>query len=284
MSTRPAPSFAVTAASLLREQKPVDAARLCASGLEYFPDYAAGYLLLSRAYSELGQPVDAELILEEARRRFPRYSVFMDQPEASEGEATAPAQELALTKPTSQPKTEEPLRAEPRPHNVESVLRIIESVPRAEDQPIIRSSSVRLIPGLEYTTLRFEGMRSRGRREIAHLSDPPAFRQFHTMRRTTRPTEEPKEAKKAVSLEELATRLEKARMPRQPDFTAPQAPSNQISGGPTVVTETIARIYMQQGSFDRAIEAFRVLQRAKPGQHTHFEQLIAECESARADR
>lgn len=278
MPIRPVPSFAVAAASLLREQKPVDAARLCAGGLEYFPDYAAGYLLLSQAYSALGQPEDAKLILEEARRRFPRYAVFAVQAEPVIEKPEVPVKPEPLQRSETLPKPE------PKSHNVESVLRIIESVPRADDQPIIRSSSVRLIPGLEYTTLRFEGMRSRGRREIAHLSDPPAFRQFHTMRRTTRPTEEIKETKKAVSLEELAKRLGDARMPRQPDFTAPQAPSSQTTGGPTVVTETIARIYMQQGSFDRAIEAFRVLQRAKPEQHTHFEQLIAECESARPDR
>jgi cytochrome c-type biogenesis protein CcmH/NrfG len=48
-----------------------------------------------------------------------------------------------------------------------------------------------------------------------------------------------------------------------------------------VVTETIARIYMQQGNYERAIEAFRTLQAAKPEKHTHFEQLIAECERGR---
>ena len=103
------------------------------------------------------------------------------------------------------------------------------------------------------------------------------------MRRTTRPTEQVRETKRSVSLEELAHRLEKARMPRQPvDVAQSSAPAPQPGSGPTVVTETIARIYMQQGNLERAIEAFRTLQAAKPEKHTHFEQLIAECERARA--
>jgi len=62
----------------------------------------------------------------------------------------------------------------------------------------------------------------------------------------------------------------------------PVASAQPTSTGPTVVTETIARIYMQQGSFDRAIEAFQVLQKAKPEHHSRFEALIAECEQKRS--
>jgi len=161
---------------------------------------------------------------------------------------------------------------------------VINTADLATDSRIIRSASVRLIPGLEYTTLRFEGMRSRGRREITFLADPPPFRSFHVMRRVQRPTEPVKEQRKAVSLEELAARLEKARIPTVTEM-ARQAPvPPPPMGGPTVVTETIAMIYMQQGSFDRAIEAFRVLESTKPEKHEHFERLIAECERARTER
>ena len=280
MTKPPVPSFAVTAVSMLKKHQAVDAARLCASGLEFYPDYIAGYLLLAEAYSALNQTIDARLILDEAQRRFPRHNV----PKIVE--PIIPI-EIPIEIPIAVPQVVAPVVPKEVPRSIppsapQSVLRIIDTAPFSKDQRIIRSTSVRLIPGLEYTSLRFEGMRQRGRREIAHLSDPPAFREFHTMRRTTRPAEAPVEPKRSVSLEELATRLEKARMPRQVEALPPHVPSPQVGGGPTVVTETIARIYMQQGSYDRAIDAFRVLQKSKPQQHTHFAQLIAECEKARA--
>lgn len=266
MSTRPAPSFAVSASALLSKNLPVDAARLCARGLEYFPDYVVGYLLLADAYRAMAQVGDAQLILDEARRRLPHYADL-----------------ISKRSPVEKDVEMETLKAvEPKKHrDVESVLRIIDMAPPSGDQRIIRSASVRLIPGLEYTTLRFEGMRSRGRREISQLSEPPPFRAFHSMRRMARLTDLERQTRRPVSLEELAARLGKARMPRPADVPAPATPVQPPRSGPTVVTETIARIYMQQGSIDRAIEAFRVLQHAKPEQHSHFEALIVECERTR---
>ena len=282
MSERPAPSFAVTAASLLRNDRAVDAARLCASGLQYYPDYAGGYILLAQAYDAHGQPEDARLIREEIGRRF-AYVVAETAPVVAPVPAPVPEPvPVPVAAPVAAP-VPVPVAAPVAAPTRVPLLVLIDTAPLSTDQRIIKSSSVRLIPGLEYTSLRFEGMRSRGRREIAHLSEPPAFREFHTMRRTTRPAEQPREPKRSVSLEELAHRLEKARMPRQPVEVAQSlAPAPQPGSGPTVVTETIARIYMQQGNFERAIEAFRTLQAAKPEKHTHFEQLIAECERARA--
>ena len=69
-------------------------------------------------------------------------------------------------------------------------------------------------------------------------------------------------------------------MPRATEETE-HSPAPEPNG-PTLITETIARIYMQQGSYDRAIDAFRMLQRSKPDKHAQFEALIAECERARA--
>ena len=154
--------------------------------------------------------------------------------------------------------------------------------PVTTDPRIIRSASVRLIPGLEFTSLRFEGIRSRGRREITSLLDPPAFRTFHQMRRPTRSADAPEVRKKPVTLEELAARLTDARLPKAPavdqeiskeDFSAQQSP--------ILITETIARIYMQQGSYELAIEAFKNLQKHKPEKHDEFDKLIKECERKR---
>lgn len=169
---------------------------------------------------------------------------------------------------------------------VPSVLRIIDTAPTSDDARIIRSGAVRLIPGLEYTTLRFEGMKARGRRAIQPLSEPPSFRDFHSPMRPfvrPRPHQNVESAparpavKKPLSLEELASRLEKVRMPRPGESTQPPVgPVHAPGTGPALVTETIARIYEQQGALDKALEAYRALQRQKPDKHAYFERLIAD--------
>jgi hypothetical protein len=185
------------------------------------------------------------------------------------------------------------LAIEPEPETFEgpspvtshpNVLRLIEMAPITTDTRIIRSSSVRLIPGLEFTSLRFEGTRSRGRREITSLLDPPAFRTFHPIRRTARPSETQEPRKKPVTLEELAARLNDARLPRNTGGNDQEISREDFSAmqSPIMITETIARIYMQQGSFELAIEAFKALQKQKPEKTVEFEKLIKECERKRA--
>jgi hypothetical protein len=254
--------------------------------------------MLARAYEAMGKVHDASVMRTAAQERFPWY-VAVQKPSqpvqhaevaaAAEPEvvaqvvAEAVAEVVAAVVPevvSAEPEAE----VEPQPREQPSVLRMIDTAHLVNDERIIRSASVRLIPGLEYTSLRFENLRSRGRRDIAYLSDPPPFRSFHTMRRTTRPAEPSREQRrepgKAVSLEEIAARLERrARMPRASDAVEQVPPPEP--NGPMLMTETIARIYMQQGSYDKAIEAFRMLQKSKPEKHAQFDALIAECERAR---
>lgn len=398
-TNRPAPSFAVTALQLLQSNSIIEAAQLCASGVEHYPDYIGGYILLASAYESLGQHHDAQVIREALHTRFPglpllksyvqapsevpvetEQIVVQDDSEELQTDVAAEdwildiveieddverhidaeavqehAEELAevnlaeqieepaeadaeqfieevidlqIEQEVSQESSEElieqvenPSSIHPTPeddlsepeleeiffevvepevvpsasdeslhehsvdvafHSHPNVLRLIEMAPVSTDTRVIRSASVRLIPGLEYTTLRFEGTRSRGRREITALLDPPAFRTFHQMRRMARPSETPEPRKKPVTLEELAARLTDARMPKsvsheqeisKVDFSAQQSP--------IMVTETIARIYMQQGSYELAIEAFKNLQKNKPEKHDEFEKLIKECERKR---
>lgn len=294
-----AASFAVAAEALLAEHRFADAVHLCASGVTQFPHYLGGYIVLARAYEAMGQHHDASVMLTAAQERFPWYVAPRIQVPQEPQAELQPEPQLVI-----QPVIQPAIQPEPVPEPVSqpqrvivhdhtpvapareqpSVLRMIDTAHLVNDERIIRSASVRLIPGLEYTSLRFENLRSRGRRDISFLSDPPPFRSFHTMRRVQRPAEptreQRRESRKAVSLEEIAARLERrARMPRTADV-AEQAPPPEPNG-PMLMTETIARIYMQQGSYDKAIDAFRMLQHSKPDKHAHFEALIAECERAR---
>jgi hypothetical protein len=326
----------------LQSNSILEAAQLCASGVEHYPDYIGGYVLLASAYESLGQHHDAQVIREALHTRFPGLPLLksyiqaqqeslvedtpdIEEPQTFDEDQVPEVEQIAESVPVLEvePATEsevvcfeepaiEPvaefsedfiieaesevhveLAIEPEPETFEgpspvtshpNVLRLIEMAPITTDTRIIRSSSVRLIPGLEFTSLRFEGTRSRGRREITSLLDPPAFRTFHPIRRTARPSETQEPRKKPVTLEELAARLNDARLPRNTGGNDQEISREDFSAmqSPIMITETIARIYMQQGSFELAIEAFKALQKQKPEKTVEFEKLIKECERKRA--
>jgi len=74
------------------------------------------------------------------------------------------------------------------------------------------------------------------------------------------------------ALEELAQRLEKARIPAIEEEKIISTPSFM----PSIVTETMANIYVQQGAFSQAIKAYQVLARNQPERLDHFEAIIAD--------
>lgn len=74
------------------------------------------------------------------------------------------------------------------------------------------------------------------------------------------------------ALEELAQRLEKARIPAIEEEKNISTPSFM----PSIVTETMANIYVQQGAFSQAIKAYQVLARNQPERLDHFEAIIAD--------
>jgi tetratricopeptide (TPR) repeat protein len=74
------------------------------------------------------------------------------------------------------------------------------------------------------------------------------------------------------ALEELAQRLEKARIPAIEEEKTISSPSFM----PSIVTETMANIYVQQGAFSQAIKAYQVLARNHPERLDHFEAIIAD--------
>jgi tetratricopeptide (TPR) repeat protein len=61
----------------------------------------------------------------------------------------------------------------------------------------------------------------------------------------------------------------------------PPAPDPLQEERHSVVTETLARIYMSQKSYDKAIDAFTRLQDVYPDQREKFAALIDECTKLR---
>lgn len=175
-------------------------------------------------------------------------------------------------------------------------LRLV-STANTASRRTIRSSAMRLIPGLEYTPLRVQSS-VKNHRSLSQLPDPPPFpvirgsamnvsptlgsaqaskssRKTSKTDRTSRPSDAPKS-----HLEELALRLEKVRTPvtEEPDIITTRGAAEGVE--PTLVTETMAKIYEQQGFIEQAIKAYRQLARVKPDRRSEFEQRIAALESS----
>lgn len=312
MNASSSPDFVLRAAEHLAAHEALEAARLSAAGIESYPLYAGGYVMLAKSYAALGRLDDAHVMIHDIARRFPYITVSVEAPVVAESvistdddvvimaedvpseswqtlpdDMPVPEAETTAAESFVSVANEESVHVEEILEDIaqapSQVLRMIESMPVDDDTRIIRSSSVRLIPGLEFTTLRVEGLRSRGRRGIGTLPEPPSFRSFHQVRRPQRPAEPPAN-KKAISLEELAMRLTEAKMPRQSEMDAQgtaSAPAVNPQAQPILVTDTIAQIYMQQLSYDLAIEAFKTLMSRKPERSEHYQALIRECERKR---
>lgn len=84
------------------------------------------------------------------------------------------------------------------------------------------------------------------------------------------------ESKRSLTaLEELAKRLEHAKIPVIEEEKTLPSPSFM----PSVVTETMADIYEQQGAYAQAIKAYQVLARNNPDRLEYFESKIAQLRS-----
>ncbi|MFM8569180.1 MAG: hypothetical protein ACKOB6_06225 [Candidatus Kapaibacterium sp.] len=177
-------------------------------------------------------------------------------------------------------------------------LRLV-STPASSSRRAIRSSAMRLIPGLEFTPLRVQSS-PKAYRSVSQLPDMPPFpvirgssmnvspmltvapaqktsRKPSKQERTARTNDVPR-----THLEELAQRLEKVRTPvtEEPDGITTRGAAEGVE--PTMVTETMAKIYEQQGFTEQAIKAYRQLARVKPEKRDEFERRIAALEASEA--
>ncbi len=302
-----APSVAPTFAGTVLEQLQADlceqALELASEGVRCYPSYIGGYIVLANSYLKLGYTDSARIILSEADRRFPNRLVVADMLLAITTAETEAALQITPPLPSPEPMpleipeqqstvTLEPLPESDYVHSeVPSAtedqlverqhdsypLRMIELAPPATDARLIRSTAMRLIPGLEYTSLRFEAATRRGGRSIHVLPEPPEFRTFHAPKPGTPGNKSP------ASLEKLAMRISKVRMePTDAPQTAVSAPEPQPAS--TVYTETLATIHMKQGNFALALVMLKAITPKNPEQEERLRLYIAECQKKLGDK
>ena len=169
----------------------------------------------------------------------------------------------------------------------------------------LRSSNLRLIPGLEFAPLRHD----ESKLKIAPLVDPappeldlptslkdeveagaaqiemPTENDIESASETAieEPIKEVSEPIEPLSdhsvdartpLEELARRLETARIPIVEDEEETQ--THNLTFEPSIVSDTFAGILAEQGAYEEAIKAYQMLARVKPERRADYEQKIEE--------
>jgi len=163
---------------------------------------------------------------------------------------------------------------------------------------MLRSSNIRLIPGLEFAPLRIESTR----RAFAGASfEFPPFRPIRGSQRIhgipkSRATGSTLEfldnaphnrlhqegihsnvaPQPRTSLDELAQQLENVRIRPQQHPTSIGPRERNVSDEPTVVSETMAHIYESQGAIEQAIKAYMTLACQFPERRAYFEEKIAK--------
>ena len=139
-------------------------------------------------------------------------------------------------------------------------LRVMDTV-ESVDKVMIRASSVGLIPGLQFAPVILRSISPKSRDTLPKL---PPFKQFA-------PRFTPK-AKHKTPLEELAARLEKARISIVHEEHVPTSSSgNEVV---STATETVAKIYESQGAYALAIKVYQQLARSKPELCDEYEAKI----------
>lgn len=223
--------------------------------------------------------------------------------ESSTHDGPAPTAEPLAATPTPAPSREKPAR---QPVDAPAAPPVaappITAEPSASDPPTaprplsihsgtqisrLRSSNLRLIPGLEFAPLRRDepGMRisplvtggGREEEEIEEKSMAPA-EPAPTPPQRERRRDNPylpgaaTDDESMTPLEELARRLETARIPIVAEEGTPDLPAFE----PSIVSETFAAILAEQGAYAEAIKAYQMLAFLKPEQRAAYEVKIEE--------
>ncbi len=214
--------------------------------------------------------------------------------EAPEPEVIAPEDKQdEVSEPAPEPEIIAPETPAKSPGH-SSHLRIIETAPN--DRPTgsaWRSRNIRLIPGLEFTPLRFESHAGRTFDRSVSMPEPPAFPNISTpqedqppsatdSRADERPPEMPQrrveESQARDNLKEFARQMRELNSALPHDAIsgkkAPQPPVPRM--GELPVSETLANLYVGQKAWSEAIHAFEVLARYYPDRAAEFEARIAE--------
>jgi len=65
------PLFAIQAEKALQSNNPQLAIEICRRGVQFFPDYQIGYILMAEAYEMMGNTAERDKLIQEIHQKFP---------------------------------------------------------------------------------------------------------------------------------------------------------------------------------------------------------------------
>lgn len=255
---------------------------------ERFPEDPLGIVALVRIYAVVRPEALPELLCE-ALERFPRHATLVQyaehvaraEPSEEHAECAAHPADVASVQ-TAEPGIEPPATVEEQaaePAVATPLLRLVEAA-GGESVVRLRSAIVRLIPGLEFAPLRL----SSPAQSSLRIAEPP-LPPFPSVGIP----EEAMEPEELSPLELLAQRLKQARIPPRSEpeellpAEPPPEPEPETAPTPMVLTETMARIYEQQGAYEQALRVYEELCRREPHRRAEYERAIARLRERLSD-
>lgn len=303
------PLFARLADAYIAEGMPASALKICLEGTTHHPDHAVGLLLLAKCHVLLRQYVSARAVLQrfldrtivapgaeqllaqipELEMQYPPVTAIPQLHETEErgGEDRDAEEDERLSRLSRDdavlPGTDAHLPSihaadQRNPEGEGATMKSLLSLPsEAFDYPEAPAASLVAEYDVKSSEDEQRLPQSEGERfdETVTRSDQESVQ--------THAEDGAQEPRSMDDLEQLASRLETARMPSLPvtpvdagniDEEAQKIEEVNLEKRP--VTETLATIYMRQGKYQEAIEAYRVLRELHRERSYEFTARIAE--------
>ena len=267
------PLFARLADLYLSTNQSTEALKLCEAGVQTYPSYSTGYVILGKCYSALNENSKARLAFAQALHLAPFNQLarkLLDEipftsdepiqnPEIESTDTTPPAAETAVQE---------------------------ESLPMQNvDEPQLTTEPIAEAPVEEETVQETvqQGIVETPPVESAELSSVDEYIQQHSANAGTEKLvsldEYLDQAAEPTGLDSLATRLENAGriVPQEPEPSL--SPEENAPLDSIVITPTLAEIYASQGEYGAAIQAYEILIYSKPNERERFEKRISELQA-----
>jgi tetratricopeptide (TPR) repeat protein len=272
------PLFARLADLYLSTNQSTEALKLCEAGVQTYPSYSTGYVILGKCYSALNENSKARLAFAQALHLAPFNQLarkLLDEiPFTSDEPIQNPEIESTDTTP---PAAETAVQEESLPmQNVDEPLLTAEPIAEAPVEEEAVQETVQ------------QGIVETPPVESAELSSVDEYIQQHSANAGTEKLvsldEYLDQAAEPTGLDSLATQLENAGriVPQEPEPSLSSEESAPLDS--IVITPTLAEIYASQGEYGAAIQAYEILIYSKPNERERFEKRISELQAKLNER
>ena len=275
------PLFARLADLYLTKDQSAEALKLCEAGVQTYPSYATGYVVLGKCYSALNENSKARLAFSQALHLAPFNQLarkLLDEIPFT-GDESTPSQEIESAEPTPA-AAEAAVQEEPAPS-------MDETQPSSEtvvDTPVAEEAAQESIQQTESEIAEpppVESAQLPGVDEYIqqHSADAGSEKQMSLDEYLDQAAAAAAPEPVPTELDSLATQLENAGRIIPEEAKPSPSPEESAPLDSFAITPTLAEIYASQGEYGAAIQAYEILILSKPEERERFEKRISELQA-----